>query len=227
MSDVTQETRHCWLERLWQAIEDDNIPYIEHLGDFWGELCVSEELASIWANKFLTFLTFILKESGSGFFIYKGITPCLSSLFIAKRYHELLSLLEHESLKWWHYQEWGVKTLIAMGKPQQAFAYVKNSSQSNAPNVKIAQLCEEILLSMGKIDEAYTDYAFQAHQKTTYLATFRSIVKKYRSKSPNEILHDLIDSQPGVEINKKIAQCISDTQPNGILIRKMLNLHQN
>jgi hypothetical protein len=33
-------------ERLWEALMLDAIPYIERLGDFWGELCASKELAS-------------------------------------------------------------------------------------------------------------------------------------------------------------------------------------
>ena len=36
------ETRESWLERLWEAHEADQIPYIEKLADFWGELCASE-----------------------------------------------------------------------------------------------------------------------------------------------------------------------------------------
>jgi hypothetical protein len=32
-----------WLVRLWDAHADDQIPYIERLGDFWGDLCVLPE----------------------------------------------------------------------------------------------------------------------------------------------------------------------------------------
>ena len=39
-------TRAKWLERLWTALQDDQIPYIEELGDRWGELCASPEVAS-------------------------------------------------------------------------------------------------------------------------------------------------------------------------------------
>ncbi len=33
---ATREQRDAWLERLWQAYEEDEIPYIEALGDRWG-----------------------------------------------------------------------------------------------------------------------------------------------------------------------------------------------
>ncbi len=37
--------RARWLERLWDAYVADAIPYIETLGECWGELCVRRELA--------------------------------------------------------------------------------------------------------------------------------------------------------------------------------------
>jgi hypothetical protein len=43
--------RDGWLERLWEAHEADQIPYIERLADCWGELCVTKELASAWADR--------------------------------------------------------------------------------------------------------------------------------------------------------------------------------
>ena len=38
--------RAAWLERLWTAYQADRIPYIETLGDHWGELCGSPGTAS-------------------------------------------------------------------------------------------------------------------------------------------------------------------------------------
>lgn len=42
--------RAKWLERLWDAYVADAIPYVETLGDLWGELCSTNGLASIWAD---------------------------------------------------------------------------------------------------------------------------------------------------------------------------------
>src|SRR5690606_38384270 len=39
------KTREKWLERLYEAHQDDQIPYIEWLADHWGELCASSEVA--------------------------------------------------------------------------------------------------------------------------------------------------------------------------------------
>jgi len=46
-------TRDHWLERLWEAHQNDEIPYIERLADYWGELCASRERASAWADRLI------------------------------------------------------------------------------------------------------------------------------------------------------------------------------
>ena len=50
---ASAEVRDAWLERLYDAYQDDGIPYIELLGDHWGELCASKEVASEWADGLL------------------------------------------------------------------------------------------------------------------------------------------------------------------------------
>ncbi len=44
-------TRGEWLKRLWVAHQADEKPYIELLADYWGELCVSRDVASVWADR--------------------------------------------------------------------------------------------------------------------------------------------------------------------------------
>ena len=45
------KTREAWLERLWEAYQNDDIPYIESLGHHWGALCASKDIASAWADR--------------------------------------------------------------------------------------------------------------------------------------------------------------------------------
>jgi hypothetical protein len=40
-------TRTAWLDRLFEAHAADQIPYIEQLAEYWGQLCGSRELASM------------------------------------------------------------------------------------------------------------------------------------------------------------------------------------
>jgi len=44
------------LERLWAAVEADEIPYLELLTDYWENLCVTPERASRWADEFIDIL---------------------------------------------------------------------------------------------------------------------------------------------------------------------------
>ncbi|MFP2958306.1 hypothetical protein ACLEPN_10820 [Myxococcus sp. 1LA] len=50
---VDAATRDAWLERLWEAYQADDIPYIESLGHHWGTLCAAPEVASAWANRLI------------------------------------------------------------------------------------------------------------------------------------------------------------------------------
>ena len=92
-----------------------------------------------------------------------------------------------------------LKALAAMGKKAEALRYAEESRGLNEPDEVISAACEEILLSSGLRDEAYDRYAIEANQKTTYLATFRAIAKKYPHKEPGDILRDLVASSPGSE----------------------------
>lgn len=194
---MTEAKRQKWLERLWQAINEGQMPYIEYLQDFWGELCQTSELASYWADNFIDGV----KQSwnSKGYDYYHGTVPCLSALFAAKRYQELLTLLEKAPYVDWSYRAWGVKAFVALGAYEEALAYAKNSHGLNTPRTDIAEACEAILLKMNLSEQAYMDYALEANQKSTYLATYRAIVKKYPNKAPRKILHDLIESYPGEE----------------------------
>jgi hypothetical protein len=46
-------TRNKWLERLWQAMVDDGVDYLSPVGDRWGEICGSVEVAGRWADELI------------------------------------------------------------------------------------------------------------------------------------------------------------------------------
>ena len=198
-ADVEPKQRQRWLERLWQALQDDEMPYIELLGDYWGELCVTPELASRWADEFMPIVERVWSPDAPGHGYFKGTSACLSALFAAGRYDELLTLIDKAPFKCWHNRRWGVKTLSAMGKKAEAIRYAEESRGLNDPGWEIAQACEAIMLSSGLLDESYRRYAVEANQGTTNLATFRAISRKYPNKQPDEILRDLIAGTPGAE----------------------------
>ena len=198
-AEIDPHLRQKWLERLWQALQDDEIPYLELLGDYWGELCVTPELASQWADELIPVVESVWSPRAPGHGFFKGTSACLASLFAAGRYPELLALIDKAPFTWWHDRRWGVKALAAMGKKAEAIRYAEESRGLNDPGWQVAEACESILLSSGLADEAYRRYARDANQGTTHLATFRAITKKYPNKPPADVLRDLIASTPGAE----------------------------
>jgi hypothetical protein len=190
--------RSLWLERLWEAYTTEQIPYIETLGDFWGELCAGSELASVWADALIDGLRENWERHQPGNYFH-GTPVCLSSLLAAGGYQELLELLDKAPFIWWSDRRFGVRALAAMGKQAEAIAYAEASRGLNDNPGAIARVCEEILLSMGQAEDAYQRYAIAANQSTSYLATFRAILRKYPTKAAEEILRDLIQSTPGDE----------------------------
>ncbi len=194
-----QKTRAAWLERLWQAHADDQIPYIESLADSWGDLCGSPEVASTWADELIS----VVETSWSpdpelrGFF--RGTSACLSSLLAAGRHEELLALLEKAPHQHWHDRQFGVRALAAMGRKAEAIRYAEASRDQGNPRTAIARTCEEILLGSGLADEAYARYAAEANMASSYLTSFRNVARKYPHKAPREILRHLADRTPGEE----------------------------
>jgi len=191
------KTREAWLERLYEAHERDEIPYIERLADHWGDLCASKEVASAWADRLLWITKRILgpdKEPGA---FFHGTAACLSALFRAERYEELLELLRNETH--WHYRCWAVRALAATGREAEAISLAESLRGPWTSDLEVDSLCEEILLSSGRADEAYERYALRASRGGTYLAAFRAVMRKYPEKAPAEILAGLVASTPGDE----------------------------
>jgi len=109
------ETRERWLERLREAHAADQIPYIESLADFWGELCASKEAASGWAD-YLIDITRTALSPGTDFRgHFHGTSACLSALFRAQRYGEIVDIVQVDII--WTYQRLAVKALIGREGP--------------------------------------------------------------------------------------------------------------
>ncbi len=202
-AEVSRQVREQWLDRLWEALQEDDIPYLEALGDFWGELCATPPIASKWADYLSPTLMAMWDHcASSGDFGYsKGTAVCLSALYAAGRHDELLALIEKSEYRYssWSNRVWGARAIAAAGKSAEAIAYAERWKGSNAPVTAIAAFCESVLLDAGLADEAYARYAIASTYATTNLATFKAISKKYPGIPAQTILRDLVASQPGQE----------------------------
>lgn len=192
-----RRTRAKWLQRLWTALEDDAIPYIETLADHWGQLCSSKDVASEWGDRLVGITRMALSPDPTLRGYFKGTSACLSALFRADRYAEIIDILRTDNL--WHYTQWAVKARAALGQKAEAIRYAESCRGPWTPDGSVDRVCEEILLSSGFADEAYARYGRCANRRGTYLATFRAVAKKYPQKQPGEILLDLVADSPGDE----------------------------
>lgn len=191
------KTREAWLERLFDAHAHDDIPYIETLADYWGDMCGSPESASKWADQLIDITRRVLNLPKGQYEYFHGTTACLSALYTAERYDELIDILE--AARFWPYRRWAVKALIAQGKKAEAVRYAEACRDPWANNHDIDTLCEDVLLSLGLADDAYRKYGLTANRASTHLAWFRAVAKKYPDKTPSEILADLVSISPGEE----------------------------
>lgn len=195
---VDPATRKKWLDRLFAAIQEDDPPYIEHLGDHWGELCATPELASAWADQLLPTQRSVLRERKRGTYaFFSGTTLCYSALFEAGRHDELLELLALDPHPIWQYMVWGARVLAARGQIDEAIAYVRERAGSTTSLETIARFAEAELLQAGRRAEAFDHFALLANQANSNLSTFRALAKKYPELARDKLLGHLIASTPG------------------------------
>ena len=192
------KTRNSWLDRLWQAMEDDGVDYLSSVGDHWGELCGSPEVAGRWADELVSTLRSCWSDPNPGAYFH-GATACLSCLLTTGRYQELLELVELPRYPSWHYRRYGVEALLALGRKAEAVQYAEASRGLNQSDSVIDQACEEILISSRLHEEAYRRYGVSAAVGNSYIARFRAVAKRYPMKEKSLILSDLIATTPGEE----------------------------
>jgi hypothetical protein len=189
--------REVWLERLWAAHEADAMPYIEILGEYWGELCASKEAASAWADRLVSTTRMALSPDPRLHGHFHGTVACLSALYRAERYDEVVDIVRGDCI--WPYKRWAVMALSAKGRKAEALRYAESCRGPWTPDGDIDALGEEILLSSGLVDEAYERYGLRARRANTYLATFRAVAKKYPHKDVRQLLADLVGTTAGDE----------------------------
>ena len=195
-----EKTRRKWLERLFEAIQEDGVDYLAPVGDRWGKLCAGDHgLANEWTDRLLPLVERVWSSEKIGVWV-KGATICLSCLVATERYEELRRLLSLHSHRFWHFDQFWAHALVWQGRIDEALEFAEScrNERTNYDDSAITTFCEQLLLDAGRSDEAYERYALEATRATTNLAIFRKIAKKYSNRSQREILLDLMEAYPPI-----------------------------
>ncbi len=187
------ETRRAWLERLYEAVEEDGVQYLNPVEERWGEICVFPELVNGWADRVMPLLRFCWSDERPGGFVV-GTDICLSCLLEAERYDELEGLLRLRKISMWHYDKFWAEALARMGRPDEAIEYASAMLEGHYSHHQIREFCEKTLIEAGRAEEAYAEFGILLRSGNTYLSSYRALVRKYPDMDPRAILVDLIDT---------------------------------
>jgi tetratricopeptide (TPR) repeat protein len=190
-ASVDAKIRKKWLARLWTAFQDDGVDYTVEVADRWGELCSTDEERRKWVDELRPCMMENWSRGSAGGY-FRGTSAVFSCLLSLRRNQEVLDLVNQAPSKLWHYREFGMKALAAMGRYDEALAYAEESRNPYDGWAAIEVECEALLLAQGKREEAYRRFAHSANRRQTALATFHAIADKYPEKRPETILSDLI-----------------------------------
>ena len=136
---VPRRVREKWPEPPLKAIQDDDPPYIETLGEHWGALCADRALASQWADQLLPLVRLVLAGRRSGTYAYsKSGTLCYSALFDAGRFDDLLAVPALDPKPYWHDQQWAAKALAARGDVDGAVNLMEGLRSGHAPDMALS-----------------------------------------------------------------------------------------
>ncbi len=126
--------RRKWLEKLYQAHADDQIPYIESLADYWGDLCANLEISAEWVDRLAGTVETVFRRSKEEFGYFHGTPMAFSALLASGQHERLLALIDLYPRKLWSYRKWGVQALVALGRGAEAIRYAEDCRGLNEPS---------------------------------------------------------------------------------------------
>ena len=189
-----RKTRERWLDRLYEAVQEDGVNYLSPVEDCWGDICGLRELANQWADRILPLLRESWTEDEAGSWVV-GANLCLSCLLKAERYQELQEVLSLRSHRFWFFDKFWAEALARQGRIEEAIAYAGRQRGVQYNELQILRFCERVLLEAGRREEAYHRYALRTASATTNLAVFRKTAEAYPERDAREILLDLIEER--------------------------------
>jgi hypothetical protein len=198
------ELRKAWTLRLFEAIRADGVEHLSPVAGQWGKICVTEALRAYWIEELLPDTVRALRSRRDDYYYFCGTAACLSCLLESGRYDELRRLLDLDDPPFWSYESYWAQALVRQGHVDDALHHAHsllpddddlkgNLSVYCPTTLAIERFCEATLYDAGRKGEAYEYYALRAQPDMTYLAHFRSLVKRYPEYEPRKILLDLME----------------------------------
>ena len=190
-------TRSKWLERLFEAVQNDGVEYLGPVEERWGEIAHYPGLINEYADRLIGMVRRAWSDHQSSQHV-TGTSICLSCLLEAGRYDELQELLATRRTKFWSWHRFGAEALVRQGLWEAAMAFaegVRDTSNSRYEDNSIDCFCERLLIQHGRTDEAYRKYGLRATRGTTNLAIYRALARQYPDLDRRRILLDLIESR--------------------------------
>ena len=192
-----QKTRAKWLERLYDAVQDDGVQYLAPVEERWGEIARFPDLINAYADELLDLVRRAWSNHTSFQYVI-GTDICLSCLLESGRHADLLELLERPRTKHWSARQFGASALFRQGLWEAAIAYAEASRSALNPGFdgpSINRFCENVLIKMGRSDEAYKRYGLLASGGGTNLTIYRSLTRAYPERDKRQVLLDLIETR--------------------------------
>jgi hypothetical protein len=192
-------TRSEWLERLFEAVQDDGVQYLAPVEERWGEIARYPDLINDYADRLFDLVRVAWADQRS-FQYVSGTTICLSCLLEAGRYAELAELLATRHMKFWSLHRFGAEALLKQGLWEKAIALadsVRDATNLRYNETSIDQFCEKVLIQQGRSDEAYRRFGLSAATGASNLAIYRSLVRAYPDRDRRQLVLDLIETRGG------------------------------
>ena len=107
-------TRSKWLERLFEAVQNDGVEYLAPLEDRWGEIAQYPDLIDEYADRMIG----MVRRAWADYQTFQHVTGtsiCLSCLLEGGRYDELQELLATRRMKFWSWHRFGAEALVRQG----------------------------------------------------------------------------------------------------------------
>ena len=110
-------TRSKWLQRLFEAVQNDGVEYLGPVEERWGEIAHYPDLINEYADRLIEMVRRAWSDHQS-FQHVAGTSICLSCLLEAGRYDELQELLAARRTKFWSWHRFRAQAGAGIGPPR-------------------------------------------------------------------------------------------------------------